>query len=376
MPSGPDNPPSPWSDSPAITVAIPTRGRPNHIRACLGALRDQHAPSDPPFEVVIVTDGPDPETDRVCNEYVPGAGMTVRLIRAEHRGNAHAKNIALDAARAPLFVMLNDDVRPAPGFLAAHRRAHAERSTPAMVLGWSPWVVHEPDRLFDRLIRETSMIFFYDRMVTGTGAALEGPHHDWGFRHAWTLNLSVPTVAARDVSGFNAGLANCCFEDVEFGRRFALAHRAPVLFRPEALAPHDHRYEPAAYLAREFRLGYSAWALAHLAPECAREVFRRDLTAGEELGSARALIEVADPDVAAADHAWFHSLAHHPAAGIGAEGSPEAAATLAALYQRHVPLKRREFASGLLAAANAETFEGLHALDAGPLTGTPSRSAR
>lgn len=362
MNTGPDNRPAAPAnpERPAVSVAIPTRGRPHHVRACLLALQAQHAPDDPPFEVIVVTDGPDPETDRVCLSFTPAAPMTVRLIRAVHLGNAHAKNVALDAARAPLFVMLNDDVRPAKGFLAAHRRAHAERSTPAMVLGWSPWVTHHPDRLFDRLVRETSMIFFYNRMVTRTGAALEHPHHDWGYRHAWTLNLSVPTEAARAVSGFNPGLANCCFEDVEFGRRFALAHAAPLLFRPDTLAPHDHRYEPAAYLAREFRLGYSAWALAHLAPDCAREIFRRDLTAPHELARARELVNEGETDAASAEHTWFHTLAHHPADAIGPDGSPEAAAAVEALYQRHLPLKRREFTRGLLAAERGEVIEGLH----------------
>ena len=38
-----------------------------------------------------------------------------------------------------------------------------------MVLGSAPWKVHEPDSLFDRLIRETSMVFFYDQMTDEPG---------------------------------------------------------------------------------------------------------------------------------------------------------------------------------------------------------------
>jgi hypothetical protein len=46
-----------------------------------------------------------------------------------------------------------------------------------LVLGSAPFRVEKPDRLFDRLVRETSMVFFYDQMTpTKVGAAgWDGP---------------------------------------------------------------------------------------------------------------------------------------------------------------------------------------------------------
>ncbi|XOV76745.1 MAG: glycosyltransferase family 2 protein [Phycisphaerales bacterium] len=171
--------------------------------------------------------------------------------------------------------MINDDILPEPGFVEAHVLAHAEREDAglgeAMVLGHSPWVVPEDASLFDRLLAQSSMVFFYDRMITPEGVVLGERDRDWGFRHAWNLNLSVSSALAREVGGFCPAIANCCYEDLEFAWRVNRAREGgvPVLFRPEAIAPHDHRYTPEGFLERERRLGYSAFGFAKASPECA-----------------------------------------------------------------------------------------------------------
>jgi len=46
----------------------------------------------------------------------------------------------------------NDDVLADPGFVKAHFRCHEEARREGRVVivsGFSPWVVHEPDRAFD-----------------------------------------------------------------------------------------------------------------------------------------------------------------------------------------------------------------------------------
>lgn len=334
------------------SVVIPTVGRPGHLSRCLACLREQ-TPGGGDFEVIVVLDGPDGESAAMCAAFETRGRFALRVIEAERRGNAHTKNIGIGAARGQLTVFLNDDVRPVPRFLERHVAAHGSRDGhPALVLGHSPWTVHRPDRLFDRLLRETSMVFFYDRMVDGDGVSKEPEGHDWGFRHAWTLNLSGLTEFVRRVGGFDESLANCCFEDVEFGWRFTRRLDAPVLFRAGAAADHDHRYEPTDYLRREFRLGYSAWGLAVSNPACARAVFGRDLTEPEEVSRCR---EQNDGEARRVPEwrAWFDSLA-----GASAESAGDGTG-LGAIYDRHLALKRHEFRRGLLAAADGERVEGL-----------------
>jgi len=304
--------------------------------------------------VIVVLDGPDGESAALCAAFETRGRFALRVIEAERRGNAYTKNVGIEAARGQLTVFLNDDVRPVPRFLERHIAAHTARDGhPALVLGHSPWTVHRPDRLFDRLLRETSMVFFYDRMVDRDGVSTEPEGHDWGFRHAWTLNLSGLTECVRRVGGFDESLANCCFEDVEFGWRFTRMLGAPVLFRADAVADHDHRYGPVDYLRREFRLGYSAWGLAMSNPQCARAVFRRDLREPGEVSRCREQ-NGEEARLVPEWRAWFESLAGASAEAVG--GGVE----LGAIYERHLPLKRHEFRRGLLAAADGEIVEGLY----------------
>lgn len=349
--------------SPAISVVIPTRARPGPLARCISALAGQTlAPRA--IQIIVVFDGP-AEPSRVLPDH-PG----LITITAPRLGNAHAKNVGIEAARAPVVLFLNDDVLPAPGLLAAHLDAHAPAprpSAPAMVLGHSPFVRRDDDTLFHRLIRETSMVFFYDRMIDRHGRSLQPADHDWGYRHAWTLNLSVPREALLEVGGFRPALANCCYEDVELGWRLSRELGAPLLFRPDAAAPHDHRFTPEAYLDREHRLGYSAFGFAHAAPDCARHLFGRDILAPDEVAYAWAFLEH-EAGREADQLRAFAATARMPAsaADLGASGDSRPMQDLC--YTQHVPLKKLAFRRGFMHAASGGRLRGLfHPADALPV---------
>jgi len=348
---------------PRLSVVLPTRKRPETLRTCLARLACQHA-GTAPFEVVVALDGADPDSERVAGAFT--SRLDLQVIRGPRQGNAASKNRAIQAARGELLLFVNDDVIPEPGFVAAHEQAHAalgEISTvPPLVLGYSPFVEEAEETLFARLVRETSMVFFYDRMLDRYGNPRKPPEHDWGFRHAWTLNLSVPAAAVRNVGGFRPALANCCYEDIELAWRLRERFGSPVLFRPEARAPHHHVYTPASYLEREFRLGYSAYGFAVAAPACAVEVFGRDLLDPRELEYARSFVEHESRDEEAVRPA-FDALGEMPASMLG--GGAEAERLGRMLWAQHLPLKRLAFRRGLVAAAEMRRIEGLfHPRDA------------
>ena len=354
------------ADTPRISILIPTRGRPGLLSNCLECLAKQagFAGSSGQIEVLVLLDGPDGESGAAAEAF--STRLALRVIECPRLGIAHAKNQGLALARGELIVLLNDDVLPGPGFLAEHLQGHQDLGgMPGMVVGWSPWVVQAPDTLFQRLLRETSMVFFYDRMVTPEGRPLQPPAHDWGYRHAWNLNLSFRRDLAVAVGGFRDALANCCYEDVEFAYRFTGElgdgdRRAPVRFRVQAVAPHDHRYTPAGYLEREFRLGYSAYGLAHAAPDCARDIFNVDLLSDAELDYARRFIEHESRQEPAL-RAAFERLGDMPAATLDAENRHEFRTLLS---QQQLVLKRLAFRRGLVAASREERIEGLfHPID-------------
>ncbi len=361
-----------------VSVVIPTRDRPEKVGACLARLRLQRAPGVA-FEVLVGFDGPDQHGDTLARRAWEGVGRVrsglacgpdpaLSLMLCERRGQAHVRNQLISQARGQILLFLNDDMLPTPGLVAAHataQRDRARRRSPAIVLGAAPWVVREPDTLFARLLRETSMVFFYDRMTD------PDPERDWGFRHAWTLNCSAPARLVRDVGGFTVFPSTYGYEDDELAWRLTRRCGAMVLFRPDALAWHDHAMSPDDYLAREHRLGYAAWGFARAAPDCARELFRRDITSADELAYCESSL-AREGAGARALLGTFRSYARIAARAIDGPSTP---VLLSACYQQHLPLKRLLWRAGLLAAARGlPCSPDPDAVCAPPRRDAPSRS--
>lgn len=359
--------------SPEVSILVPTRGRPAKLRACVKGLLAQDAESGS-FEILIGVDGATSgESEHVEDvieshaQRVGGRRVSCRVFELARGGPAATRNALLARARGSVVLLLNDDVLPDAACVRTHMQAQRELvagSRVAMVLGAAPWKVHEPDRLFDRLIRETSMVFFYDQMV---GPAAADPGHDWGFRHAWTLNLSMPTGALREAGGFDATLPAPCFEDLECAWRVQKKFQAPVLFRPGAVVTHDHRYEPLDYLMREIRLGHEALGLAHSAAECAMEIFRRDVASDEEIKRAAKDVDRDGPHARGLARS-FLALAEAPAGLVRERTSPTSG--IGAIYQHHLPLKRWLWKVGLVASAEGR---GPDSIDIREILGLPAR---
>lgn len=342
-----------------LTVILPTRGRAQKLIACLQRLADQTL-SRERFEVLVGLDGPDEESAAAVAAVAGGAGLPVRAIPGSREGVAGVKNRLLREARGSVILSINDDVLPEPSFLAAHLTAQRQQDRlgrPAMILGDSPWVVHRPDRLFDRLIRETSMVFFYDQMRSSP--AREDEDHDWGYRHAWNLNLSAPADAVREAGGFNVFPCPYGYEDLDLAWRLHETRAMPVLFRPLARADHDHRYDPDGYLLREAHLGYAALGFARGSPGCARAVFGRDVAAADELAYSREFVR-RERSLAQRLATSLRATALAPAAEADGVHGP---AFVRALYESHLPLKRFLWRVGLIAAFEGEPLDSvtLHA---------------
>jgi len=361
-------------NEPRVSVVIPTRNRAVALSRCLERLAGQSLPAEE-FEVIVVHDGDDPDSCAAATQFASRLRLTD--LTAPRLGVSTARNTALEHARAELVLLLNDDVLSAPDLLERHVRAHGGRSEsqpPALVVGYSPFAEAPAGEatLFDRLMERTSAVFFYDRMLDANGLPTRPAGHDWGYRHAWTLNLSFPTRIARLAGGFRPAIANWCYEDVEFAWRAATLLGSPVLFCPEARAVHDHRMSPEGYLERERRLGYSALGFARAAPECARQLFGRDLTESEPW-YARAFVEREARDEGRHSSAFLGACA---LPGRLADEPESGRRVVELLYAQHLPLKRLAFRRGLLEALEGRRFEGLFHPSDGLPTEPPALARR
>lgn len=334
-----------------VSVIIPTFGRAEKLGRCVARLARQDFPRDR-FEVLVGVDGKsEQETGDAVHEIAARAAGSVRceVFQFDHAGPGPTRNRLVERSNGKLILMLNDDVLPEPDLITRHVEAHTQpgrQGAGVMILGAAPWVVPTDDTLFDRLIRETSMIFFYDRMDAALSRGEVGPDHDWGFRHAWTLNLSVPRTVFDQVGGggFDTRLRFAMFEDLEFAYRANAIAGAPVIYRPTAIVEHDHRISVDDYLARERKLGLAAWELTGASPQCAAEVFRRDIRSNSEIADCRAFID-RERDHAAQARERMHTWENTRSDSVSAS-------ELLALYESHLIAKRWEWRMGLLEAAD------------------------
>lgn len=325
-------------------MIIPTYQRPEKLRACLRALGRQTTDQ---FEVLVGFDGPDAAgvagARAACT---PGLLPRVKLIECPRSGYTTVRNLIMREARGKVMISTNDDVAPEPGWVEAHVSAQMEaraKGRCVVVVGSSPWVVHQPDRLFDRLVRETSMVFFYSAMETAESPA----DKDWGFRHSWGLNISAPMEAVREVGNFTVFPAWYGYEDNEIAFKLKERFGAPVLYRPQAKLWHDHRMEPDAYLKREFSLGYAALGFAQTSTACARAMFGRDVHGPPELSYSREFV-ARERSAAARGLKNFRKLVDLPVGLFDLDGG---AVLRELLYEQHLLLKRWMWRAGLIAAA-------------------------
>ena len=249
----------------SLTVIVPTVAE---RAGLLGELVDSVcAQLDATDRLVISFDGVPAEGEAGWAAHGLLGDDRIRVLAQSATGPGGARNRGLRQTDTELVLFLNDDVVPEPKTLDAHRKAHENRAAEglpqALLVGSAPFEAVTDATVLDDMVASTSLIFFYDQMQ-------DGVDRDLGFRHAWTLNLSLPrSIALR----FDERLRWPMFDDLEWAFRIATTTGATVRHLPDAGVVHRHRYTPLGVLRREVLLGHQLEALRSINPACASAVF-------------------------------------------------------------------------------------------------------
>jgi glycosyltransferase involved in cell wall biosynthesis len=215
-----------------ISVVIPTFQRRASLERALRALRGQDFPAAE-YEVVVSIDGSTDGTDRMVARF--RADYALRAVSGPNRGRAAACNVGVQAARGRLIVLLDDDMEPIPGFLAAHAAAH--RGNPRRgVIGAAPMLVHEGSAPLHRYIADR-----VNRHMERLGA----PGFRVGFRDVYTGNFSIPREAFLEVGRFDEAFRTYGHEDYELALRLLNAG-VEISFSPAAVARQHYEKDFAA----------------------------------------------------------------------------------------------------------------------------------
>jgi glycosyltransferase involved in cell wall biosynthesis len=118
------------------SVLVPTKNRRDSLLRTLRALREQSVSAES-FEIVVSFDRcTDGSAEAVAVEF-----PEVRRTQPTNPGQSAALNAAARLATAPLLIFLDDDMKPEPGFIAAHIAAHRDMLGPIVVAGRTTSVV-------------------------------------------------------------------------------------------------------------------------------------------------------------------------------------------------------------------------------------------
>lgn len=185
------------------------------------------------------------------------------LIEQASSGPAAARNRALEVARAPVCLFIDDDSWPRPPLLRRHRDFHAARPEPqAALLGHIDVAPQPPPTPFMRWLAELHLDF----------AGIEDPEDAGGGRF-FTGNVSAKTEFLRSVGGFDETRV-LSHEDIDLGLR--LEQRGMVLvYDRDAVVDHYQPLDLPRAITRLHRIGRSGAALAASAASAGRPVPRR-----------------------------------------------------------------------------------------------------
>lgn len=207
---------------PVVSVVIPTHQRREALQTVLESLAQQSVePSS--YEVVVAVDASTDGTLEMLEAFT--APYDLCWVSPSGRGRASACNAAVAAARGEVAIVLDDDMRVVPEFVARHRSHHPQGSR-RCVLGAVPVELESDSTHAARYVKDKFELHL---------SRLSDPAHLALPRSFYTGNASLRTEVMRAVGGFDESFGIYGNEDVELALRLRKTG-VELGYDPEALA--------------------------------------------------------------------------------------------------------------------------------------------
>ena len=233
----------------SLTAVVPTRDKPDALRATLACLVADHGAREDAIEIVVVDDGERIGADSAVRGMA--CDLSIRVVQGPRCGRAAARNAGAGEAEGTRLLFLDDDILTASGFLSAHLAANPLsfmhgplREFP----GARRWLQDQHDASDKETARSAAAIvsgtrpgtrLFRNSLQAATlaiGAGMAPVETHW--LAAVGANLSLDRAYFVEAGGFDEGFGTrwgC--EDLELGVRLIDAGRWPTI-EPRAGAVH------------------------------------------------------------------------------------------------------------------------------------------
>lgn len=222
----------------AVSVVIPTYGRPERLAQCLQSMCALRGAS---FEVVVVDDGsPDP-AEHVTRGFADRLRLTT--LRQANAGPATARNRGAAAAKGAIIAFTDDDCLVDPEWLETlTARVHDD---PSALVGGATI-----NMLTDNIFSEASqdlVTFLYEH------AQKKGR----GFDYFTSNNMACRRDRFLEVGGFDETFPLAAAEDREFGLRWKASGGA-LVYEPAARIRHAHLLDLRRFWRQQANYGRGA----------------------------------------------------------------------------------------------------------------------
>ena len=229
---------------PFLSVIIPTFNRKDSLQKTLDGLARQTYPLSQ-FEVIVVSDGSTDGTEALL-EQCTGAPYALRPVYQANGGPARARNNGIKNASGEVVVFLDDDVEPAPDFLAVHAAHHVSEDRAVVIAPMLP----DPD-----------LAWWEPAWIAWEHAMLEKQYSAWrtgewvgcGPHHFYSGNASVRREHLIAVGGFDEQFPRQ--EDVELAVRLEKERGVYFVYAPDAKGIHRPQRRFESWLAVPFAYG-------------------------------------------------------------------------------------------------------------------------
>ncbi len=214
--------------------------------------------------MIVVSDGPDPETAALFREPTPYALRPITYLEIPKSQQGTARNAGVKRATAPFTLFIGDDMLLQRDACERHLQSFAtqqSRGSSFVVLGFATW---------DPVVEITPVMHWLERSGWQFGYPKIAKHaHNFlpmriQERFTYTSNISVPTDIARTFR-FREDMTLYGWEDVEWGLQMKQAG-IRLYYEPDAKALHHHHMTLQDSLRRAETLGQSLVELAHMNP--------------------------------------------------------------------------------------------------------------
>jgi glycosyltransferase involved in cell wall biosynthesis len=229
---------------PAISVVIATYNRAATLRDTIRHLENQDLDTSQ-FEVIVVDDGSPDATEDVVRERIPRVRFPLRFWRHANSGPGYSQNRGIRDARAPLVLLIADDIFLQPGALREHLAHHERCPEPEVaVLGR---VLQSPALNQSLFLRTWDPFRFRD-----LESLKELPYYMfWACHVSFKRDFMLQQGMFQEPMG-RAGAA--AHEDVELGYRLH-QHGLRLQYNPDCLGYHYHLDILEGALTRAYQRG-------------------------------------------------------------------------------------------------------------------------